>query len=142
MKKLVHVSIAVFIIILTASSCKKDSTKPQTTTVTSVLGNSYWLGTFNSSINEGELFKSDGTTVEYDFSGTTSTDTTSCPYKAYGTYTINGNTVTFIVTFPTVGNETFTNVGVLNTSVSPSVISGTFSSTNGGNSGSFSFTKQ
>lgn len=140
MKKIIRISIAVFAIVLVGTSCKKDSSKPQTPPVSNPLVG-YWLGTFNTVNNEGEVFKSDGTTVEYDFFGVASTDTASCPYKGYGTYTLSGNNVNFTVTFPS-NNQTFSNVAVLNTSSSPNAISGSYSSSNGGGSGKFSFTKQ
>lgn len=42
--------------------CKKSNDKPATTT-TNLSG--YCFGNFNTNDNEGELFKSDGTTVQY-----------------------------------------------------------------------------
>ncbi len=122
-------------------SCKKDSTKTPTTSGSGA-ATGYWFGNFANAYNLGEVFKSDGTSVQYDFYGTSTTDTASCPYKGYGTYTINGNNVSLSVTFPTVANQIFNLKGVLNTSTNPNTISGTYSSPNGGGSGNFTFTKQ
>ena len=97
----------------------------------------YWFG--SSSVgNEGQVFNSNGTTIDYDFYGTTSTDSATCPYKGYGTYTVVGNKITFNITYPTL-NELFNEQGNINTSVSPNTISGTYT---GAASGSFSITKQ
>jgi hypothetical protein len=123
------------------SSCSKSST---TSTPTAPANNAagYWFGSFKTSIgltgNEGELVKSDGTTVQYDFYGTSSTDTATCPLKAYGTYTLSNDTLNFHLNYSTI-NETFDEVGIINTSVSPDTMAGTFT---GSGTGTFSLTKQ
>jgi hypothetical protein len=108
----------------------------------------FWLGSFTNtntgvtSYNEGELFKSDSSTVQYDFYGSASLDTATCPLKAYGTYTLSGNTVNFSISFASL-SQNFNETGTLNTSVNPNTIAGTFTSaTIGGGSGTFSFAKQ
>ncbi len=139
MKKYVLMSAIAFLGTFTFLGCKKSSVKP-TNNLTG-----YWLGAFNNGGkqgNEGELFKSDGTTVQYDFYGVTTTDTTQCPYIGYGTYTVNGNTMTMQVTFPTLGNEMFSYQLSVNTSASPNTISGSFTSSNGGGAGTLNLVKQ
>jgi hypothetical protein len=140
MKKLL---ITAMIILINGSiflSCKKSSSSPST----SGGATGYWFGSFMATNglggNEGQVFKSDGTTVEYDFYGTSSTDTATCPYKAYGTYTVSGNTVNFTVTFQSL-NETFNEILAINTSVTPNTMKGTFTSPTAPG-GSCSLTKQ
>jgi hypothetical protein len=135
MKTLIFI-IAVFISTVFIS-CKKNNASPST----NALANTYWFGTFTSgsAVKEGEYFKSDGTTVEYDFVGTTSTDTATCLYKGYGTYSLSGNAITMQVTFPTANNQMFNFVLTLNSSVNPNTIIGTYS---GSGSGTINFAKQ
>ncbi len=123
--------------ILTA--CSKSSTKVSGSgalTIATLSG--YWFGTFSAG-NEGQVFKSDGTTVQYDFYGTNITDSAQAPYKGYGTYTIKGDSVLFNVVYPAVGNETFNEHALVNTSASPNTMAGTYT---GSQAGSFVFTRQ
>lgn len=122
------------IVIAFCFSCKKSDNTPKTNV--SITG--YWFGSATVG-NEGQIFKSDGTTVEYDFYATNSTDTATCQNKGYGTYSVVGNKLNFTISYPTVGNESFNEVGTINTSVIPNTISGTYT---GAGSGSFQFTKQ
>lgn len=124
---------AFFIVLVFCFSCKKSADSPKTNVV--ITG--YWFG--SSSVgNKGQVFNSNGSTIDYDFYSTTSTDSATCPYKGYGTYTVVGNKITFNITYPTL-NESFNEQGTINTSVTPNTISGTYT---GAASGSFSITKQ
>jgi hypothetical protein len=140
MKKIVKVSILVatgFAGIFLVSCTKKAKSDNKPSGNVSVVG--FWSGTFlNGSANESEVFKSDGTTVQYDFYNQTSTDTATCEYKAYGTYSVTGNTLTFSITYPTLG-ESFKETATINISVSPYVMTGTYS---GSGSGNFTMTMQ
>lgn len=128
------ICVALFIMFSFCFSCKKSSTSSNTNAVIS----GYWFGT-SSVGNKRQLFTTSGTTIEYDFYATSSTDTATCQYKGYGTYTVVGNKVSFNLTFPTVSNETFNEQGVVNTSVTPNTISGTYT---GAGAGSFTIAKQ
>jgi hypothetical protein len=122
-------------------SCKKSSDKPagsgtHTTNATGTLSG-FWFGVFTNG-NQGEVFNADGTTTEYDFYGTNSTDTATCPYKAYGTYTFVDDTVRISVVYPTLG-ESFIEVAAIDTTVKPFSMSGTYT---GSQVGSFTMAKQ
>jgi hypothetical protein len=140
MKKIIITTVS-FLMISSALflSCSKSST---TTAPPSNIALGYWFGSFKTSIgltgNEGELVKSDGTTVQYDFYGTSSTDTATCPLKAYGTYTLSNDTLNLHLSYPTI-NETFNEVGIITISATPNTMAGTFT---GSGAGTFSFTKQ
>jgi hypothetical protein len=120
-------------------SCTKSADKPSGSHTPDATGSlsGFWFGTFSAG-NEGEIFNADGTTVQYDFYGTTSTDTATCPYKAYGTYTLVGDSLHFSVNYPTL-SESFTEIAVVDTTVKPFTITGSYS---GSQTGTFSFTKQ
>ena len=140
MKKFLQI-ISMFILMSLFFACKKSRSSPSVPT--GITG--YWFGAFKTTSgltgNEGQLFKSDGTTVEYDFYGTSSTDTASCPNKAYGSYTLKNSTVNFSVTFGS--SETFNEILTVNTSVTPNTMSGTYTSPSvDAAGGSVSFTKQ
>jgi len=137
MKKVILTTAILFISTQLFLSCSKTSSSPASS---SAIG--YWFGAFDNSIPEGQVFKSDGTTVQYDFYGTTITDTAKCPYKAYGTYTLVGDSIKFQIVYPTVGGESFTESAAIKTTGSSTTMNGTFSSSNGGGTGTFSFTKQ
>jgi hypothetical protein len=131
--------ITVLAAILALFSCTKSGDKPAGSHTTDATGalSGFWFGTFSAG-NEGQVFNADGSTVEYDFYGTTSTDTATCPYKAYGTYTLVGDSLHFNVTYPTL-NESFTESAVIDTTVKPFTIAGSYS---GSQSGTFSISKQ
>ncbi len=124
--------------LLLVAACKKSSDKPSGGTLTNATLSGYWFGTFSAG-NEGQVFKSDGTTVQYDFYGTNITDSAQAPYKGYGTYSIKGDSVIFNLVYPTVGNETFTERALVNTSALPNTMTGAYT---GSQAGSFMMTKQ
>jgi hypothetical protein len=120
------------------AGCSKSSNSPKPPASIGFTG--YWSGNFDGSIRESELFSSDGTTVQYDFYGSNVTDTAQCPYKAYGTYTITGDSIHFDIVFPTLG-ESFSENALIDTSVQPYTMSGSFTSPQAA-PGTFLFTKQ
>ena len=127
------------IAVLVLTACKKSSTKSSDNgTLTNATVSGYWFGTFSGG-NEGEVFKSDGTTVQYDFYGTNVTDSANAPYKGYGSYTIKGDSIIFHLVFPTVGNETFNERALVNVNATPITMTGAYT---GSQAGSFMFTKQ
>ena len=130
--------IIAFALLLGASACKKGVSKSNTTTVTLTELSGYWYGTF-SSVHEGQVFSTNGSTIQYDFYGTTITDTANAPYKGTGDFTLKGDSIFFTVVYPTVGNAAFTERAYVNTSVTPYTITGVYT---GSQSGSFTFTKQ
>ena len=79
-------------------SCSKSKDKPATA-ANSVVG--YWLGKWDSApVAQGILFRSDGTLKAYNFDiPLTSTDSTIA-YDGTGTYSVNGNTLTYSTSFP------------------------------------------
>ena len=120
--------------------CTKSNGPKKTASATGGL-NGFWTGNFDGSVSESQLFSADGTTVEYDFYGASdATDTANCPYKAYGTYTLSGDTIRFNINFPTL-NEQFSEIGTFDTTAAPFTMSGTFTSPEAA-SGTFAFTKQ
>jgi len=147
MKKILFTALILSISSSIFLSCSKSSTTPAQLTTTSGKLGGYWFGTFTikgsttPTANEGEFFQSGGSsTVQYDFDGVTSTDTATCPFKAYGNYTLSGDTVNFTTTFPSL-SETFNEMAIIDTLVHPNTMSGTFTSISSPG-GSFFFTKQ
>ena len=124
--------------IIICGACSKSSSKPAQSPLTSASLSGYWYGTFSGG-NEGQVFKTDGTTVQYDFYGVTTTDTATAPYKAYGTYTIQGDSIIVNLTYPTLGNESFNEHALVNTNTTPNTITGTYT---GAQAGSYSLRKQ
>ena len=125
-------------LLLICAACSKSSSKPPAITLTTAMVLGYWYGTFSQG-NEGQVFNTDGTTVQYDFYGVTSTDTANAPYKAYGNYTIKGDSIIVNLTYPSLGNETFNERALVNTTASPNTITGTYT---GGQAGSYMLKKQ
>lgn len=119
------------------TSCKKKSSSDNAPTGNALVVG-FWSGTFSGSNNESQVFKSDGTTVQYDFYNQSGTDTATCQYKAYGTYSVTGNTVTFSIVYPTI-SESFKETATINSSVSPYVMTGSYT---GSQSGNFTMTRQ
>ncbi len=124
------------ILLMGLASCKKSVTSKAPATLSELEG--YWYGTFSAG-NEGQVFKSTGATIQYDFYGTSSTDTATAPYKGTGTFTLRNDSIFFNLSYPAPNNETFTEKAMINTSVAPCTITGTYT---GSRSGSFSLTKQ
>jgi hypothetical protein len=112
---------------------KKNSSKPSSQIV------GYWAGTAQSSAGGSPWgnnirFYANGTLLDYDFYSLSGTDTVTCQIKAYGNYTLIGDTIKFTVDFNTPlfspQNLDYYTVGTINRSVNPETMNVTFTCTN------------
>ncbi len=108
--------------IFTFTSCQKSNNNPnKATTPTITAADSvalgYWFGSFDGNINQSMLFTSNGVVKVYDFYyHPTSTDTTIA-YDGTGYWSVSGNQLTVVDSFP--NGEKFTSVNTLNLTANP-----------------------
>lgn len=131
----------VFITGIVFASCKKNS--DSNNSGSGIAG--FWPGKFYpgggaTGYAENFILKSDGTDMVYDSYGHSTSDTSQWS-KAYGTYTVTGNTLTTTYTFT--GSYTYHLTGTINTSVTPNSFSGNYSNSSlSSDQGTMMLTKQ